>query len=157
MGRHLSAGVSSAEGKRTERFSEKSSRYRDSILSNLSFGSLEIRDTSVTRVTNISLLKEKTWRFLWRFMSDHQKESGEKKRTMYPVVVLCILFAHWLALSVSLTLSFCRLQHVNSSWSSAGAGVCWRSCLDRLEPRTLSKRVPLDYERHSWLPDWRRA
>jgi hypothetical protein len=43
--------VSSVEGKRTERFSEKSSRYRE-ILSNLRFGSLEIRDTSVTRVTN---------------------------------------------------------------------------------------------------------
>jgi hypothetical protein len=52
-----SAIVSSAEGKRTERFSEKSSRYIE-ILSNLRFGSLEIRDTSVTRATNKSQEKD---------------------------------------------------------------------------------------------------
>ncbi len=47
-----SAIVSNSEGKGTERFSENSSRNRDSLKSR--FGSLEIIDTSVTRVTNKS-------------------------------------------------------------------------------------------------------
>jgi hypothetical protein len=45
--------VSSAEGNRSERFSEKSSRYRDSHKSEVSrFGCLKMRGAFVTRVTN---------------------------------------------------------------------------------------------------------
>jgi hypothetical protein len=51
MGRHLSAG--SVECRREKELNDLQRNPLDiEILSNLRFGSLEIRDTSVTRVTN---------------------------------------------------------------------------------------------------------